>query len=305
MTFDDLVGRAASALHARTGEPAEVFLDGFTEGTRTGATPVAKSVALPHMRLEGLGTACMVLVRCGVEVEVPLTGIAGAEQASERVHSVFFLVSPAEDPSQHLRMLAQLASRIDEDDFLDEWLAARNEVQLREVFLRNERYLSIRVTPGSPGADLGGRKIRELDLPAGCLVAAVRREDARSSRAARPRSASGIGCSSSASPARSRSSSSATAAVRRPDAAACMGGWRGFPGRRRARSSPEPSRSLGSIRSTRLTESLLSPAPPRGPVVAPAGPRLPRDGPFPTRTPCSFPSSSAFPPSPRRLPSRR
>lgn len=175
VTFDDLVGRAASALHARTGEPAEVFLDGFTEGTRTGATPVAKSVALPHMRLEGLGTACMVLVRCGIEVEVPLTGIAGAEQASERVHSVFFLVSPAEDPSQHLRMLAQLASRIDEDDFLDEWLAARNEVQLREVFLRNERYLSIRVTPGSPGAELGGRKIRELDLPAGCLVAAVRR----------------------------------------------------------------------------------------------------------------------------------
>ena len=64
------------------------------------------------------------------------------------MHSVFFLVSPAEDPSQHLRMLAQLASRIDEDDF-DERLAARNEVQLREVFLRNERYLSIRVTPGA------------------------------------------------------------------------------------------------------------------------------------------------------------
>ena len=72
-------------------------------------------------------------------------------------------------------MLAQLASRIDEDDFLDEWLAARNEVQLREVFLRNERYLSIRVTPGSPGAALGGRKVRDLSLPAGCLVAAVRR----------------------------------------------------------------------------------------------------------------------------------
>lgn len=175
VTFDDLVTRAAGALHARTGRPAEVFLEGFTEGTKTGATPVAKRVALPHMRLEGLEAPCMVLVRCAEEVEVPLSGIAGAATGSERVHSVFFLVSPADDPGQHLRMLAQLASRIDEDDFLDEWLAARNEVQLREVFLRNERYLSIRIVPGEPAEALAGREIREVDLPAGCLIAAVRR----------------------------------------------------------------------------------------------------------------------------------
>lgn len=176
VAFDDLVTLASEALAKRTGESAEVFHDGFTEGTQTGATPVAKRVALPHMRLEGLGSPCMVLARCAVEVDVPLTGIAGSEMSSEKVHSVFFLVSPAEDPSQHLRMLAQLASRIDEDDFLEEWLAASNEVRLREVFLRNERYLSIRVLAGTPGGELDGKRIRDLELPQGCLVAAVRRQ---------------------------------------------------------------------------------------------------------------------------------
>ncbi|MEM8712529.1 MAG: APC family permease, partial [Planctomycetota bacterium] len=62
-TFDALIGRAASALHARTGEESNLFVQGFTEGTKTGATPVAKSVALPHMRIEGFGDPCMVLVR--------------------------------------------------------------------------------------------------------------------------------------------------------------------------------------------------------------------------------------------------
>ncbi|MEO1698315.1 MAG: amino acid permease [Planctomycetota bacterium] len=174
--FEDLIGRAASALHARTNHSTEQFVSGFTEGTKTGATPVAKGVALPHMRIEGLDRAVMVLVRAREPLRIPAADVYGAETTAQDVHAVFFLVSPAEDPSQHLRMLAQLASRIDEDDFIDGWLGARNEVQLREVFLRNERYVSIRLDPGTPAGKLAGRAMRELDLPDECLVAAIRRE---------------------------------------------------------------------------------------------------------------------------------
>ena len=173
--FDALIERAASALHARTGQDAELFVQGFTEGTKTGATPVAKSVALPHMRIEGFGDPCMVLVRAQETIEIKGGDVFGNQTTPEHVHAVFFLVSDSSDPSQHLRMLAQLASRIDEDDFLDGWLGAQNEVQLREVFLRNERYISIKLEPDSPAAALAGQTVGDLDLPDDTLVAAVRR----------------------------------------------------------------------------------------------------------------------------------
>jgi amino acid transporter/mannitol/fructose-specific phosphotransferase system IIA component (Ntr-type) len=173
--FDLLVGRAASALHARTGTDAKTFVDGFTEGTKTGATPVSKGVALPHMHLEGLDRPFLVLGRSRASLTIAGGDVFGQQTSTDGVHAVFFLVSPAGDPSQHLRMLAQLASRIDEDRFIDEWLSADNEVQLREIFLRNERYISIEVQPGHPAEALAGCRIRELSLPEECLVVAVRR----------------------------------------------------------------------------------------------------------------------------------
>ena len=173
--FDALVQRAASALHARTGFDADTFVDGFTEGTRTGATPVSKGVALPHMHLEGLDRPFLVLARSRAGLTIAGGDVFGQETRSAGVHAVFFLVSPAGDPSQHLRMLAQLASRIDEERFIEEWLGAPNEVQLREIFLRNERYISIEMSPGSAAHELAGRRVRELELPEDCLVVAVRR----------------------------------------------------------------------------------------------------------------------------------
>ena len=174
--FDSLIERAASALHARTGQDAELFVRGFTEGTKTGATPVAKGVALPHMHIEDFGDPCMVLVRSRETIEIKGGDVFGNQTTPEHVNAAFFLVSDSSNPGQHLRMLAQLASRIDENDFLDGWLGAQNEVQLREVFLRNERYISIKLEPGSPAAVLAGQTIGDLDLPDDTLVAAIRRE---------------------------------------------------------------------------------------------------------------------------------
>lgn len=173
--FNELIGRAASALHARTGFELETFVEGFTEGTRTGATPVSKGVALPHMHLDGLERPHLVLARSRSGLTVTGGDVFGQETKAGGVHAVFFLASPAGDPSQHLRMLAQLASRIDEDRFIEDWLGASNEVQLREIFLRNERYVSIELIPGSVAESLAGRRVRELELPEECLVVAVRR----------------------------------------------------------------------------------------------------------------------------------
>ena len=174
--FDQLVDMAAKTLHQSTGLPLNLFVQGFREGTLTGATPVAKGVALPHMRMADITQAQMVMVRCRREIRILAGDVFGQSSMSEKVHAVFFLVSPEDDPSQHLRMLAQIARRIDQDDFLPEWLGARNEVQLREVFLRNERYISVTIEHSGPSAELAEKTIADISLPDGSLVVAIRRQ---------------------------------------------------------------------------------------------------------------------------------
>ena len=73
--------------------------------------------------------------------------------------------------------LAHIASRVDEDDFERAWLDAQDAHALKEVLLRNERFLSFGVHKGSPSEALLGRAIREISFPEGCLVAIVRRSD--------------------------------------------------------------------------------------------------------------------------------
>jgi hypothetical protein len=128
------------------------------------------------MHLEGLEHPLLVLVRSREELRFVAGDVFGKTALSEGVHAAFFLVSPGGDPAQHLRMLAQLASRIDQADFMAQWLAAENELALREVFLRDDRYLTFVVSAAHRDTDWVDRELRELALPEGCLVAAVRRE---------------------------------------------------------------------------------------------------------------------------------
>jgi len=176
--FSEVIDQVATALAHRSKLPKETFVEGFTEGTEMGATPVAKGVALPHMRLPKIGHPFLVLVRMRQELRFVAGDVFGKESLSEAVHAAFFLVSPEEDPGHHLRVLAQLASRIDQDDFMEEWLRARNELQLREVFLRDDRHLSLRIDPGSPTWPWAGKQLMTIGLPDRCLVAAIRRQGA-------------------------------------------------------------------------------------------------------------------------------
>ncbi len=175
--FEGVVEEAAAHLAGRAGLPADRLTQGFLDGSRTGATPVSHGVALPHLRLPEVDRQELVIVRSqsGLPVPVDAAGDARPDDA-ERVHAVFFLLSPEEPPGRHLRTLASLASRIDEAPFLDDWRRAQTEQDLKEVLLHNDRTLALTLRPDGPAAPLVGRALREVSLPAGVLVALVHRD---------------------------------------------------------------------------------------------------------------------------------
>ena len=175
MDFDEMTAKAAERLSPLVGIDADRIATQFLEGTRVGATPVTRGVALPHLRLPDISRPYLVVVRSrrGISIDV---GESMPSTTSHRdVRAIFFLVSPAGDPALHLRILAQLAGCVEQQGFQDAWTSARSHQALREVLLRDDRYLSLVLEPGSPAEAIAGLKIREVDFPSGSLVALVRR----------------------------------------------------------------------------------------------------------------------------------
>ncbi len=176
VTFGEVVGKAAARFDHRFSGRGETLMEGFMQGTRVGATPVSRGVALPHMRLPGIESPEMVIVRCrvGVPIEVD-EDFLGEDASPTPVHAFFFLVSPDEDPGQHLRILAQIAGHADNETFLKRWLSARNEQDLKEILLRDDRFISLVLHPDSRAASMVGYAIRDLTLPEGSLIALIHR----------------------------------------------------------------------------------------------------------------------------------
>ena len=171
-TFEDMVLCAAKALNEQLPVSVADLVTGFEEGTQGGSTPVAGGVALPHLRLPDIDRPRLAIVRSveGIQLDVP--DALGEKTGAKRIWAIFFLVSPEGDPTQHLRMLAHLAGSAESKDFMGRWLLARSGQELREILLRDERYLSVEITAGHPWEQA---PIRSLELPGGSLIVMIRR----------------------------------------------------------------------------------------------------------------------------------
>lgn len=168
-----LIERAAHVLSERTGHDATIIYERLEAETLAGFIPIGSGVAMPHLRVVGLERPHLLLVRCSGGVRLPDS--PGLQAVDEAISAVFFLLSPQEEPGQHLRLLGHLATRIEDDHFSEQWLAASDEHELRDIMLRDERTISIRLHAAGKAGDWIGLTIRELELPEGTLVALVRR----------------------------------------------------------------------------------------------------------------------------------
>ena len=175
VSFEQIAERASRLLAGRVSADEATLMRMFLEGTRVGATPVSKGAALPHVRVPGIDTPSMVLVRSRRGIEIDTGNVFGETRATTLSYAVFFLVSPEIDPGQHLRLLAELASRVDQEDFLHAWQKATDDERLKQILLRHERYALVKLRPGGLTELFIDRSIREVELPLGCLIAVIRR----------------------------------------------------------------------------------------------------------------------------------
>ncbi|NIM51629.1 MAG: amino acid permease [Gemmatimonadales bacterium] len=175
-SLETIIGDASALLHRRLPVTTQELFDRFGRGVGMGGTPVAFGAALIHTRLPEIEISELVLVRCrgGVRIDVDDEDLV-RQAADVPIRAVFCLVSGESDPGRHLRILAQLAGRVEDEDFMSEWLRSRDEQELKETLLRDDRFLSLKLKSGTKAEALIGHSLNELNLPPGSLVALIRR----------------------------------------------------------------------------------------------------------------------------------
>ena len=177
MSFETVAQKVSAEMSKRLSIRPEDLEAGFLEGSEVGMTPAADGVALPHLRFSDIDRSELALVRS-------ISGNASAEDepamkkiSDQPIHAFFFLVSPEEDPAQHLRILARIAECVNHAHFMQEWLTARNEQELKETLIQKELFFSLRLHKDSKTANLIGHKISELQLPDEIMVALIHRNN--------------------------------------------------------------------------------------------------------------------------------
>ncbi|MFB6247051.1 MAG: amino acid permease [Salinibacter sp.] len=174
--YREVVEEVSSRLADAYGLSTETLRHGFLEGAPYSAVSVTHGAALPYCRLDGIDEPKMVMVHCQSGICVDLQDEIEDLDLSEPVYAFFFLVSPKDDEGEHLRTLATLANRVDEEQFLVEWRAAADEQEAKESLLHHERYLTLHLLSGTSTEAFIDRAVADLNLPAGVLVALVRRD---------------------------------------------------------------------------------------------------------------------------------
>ncbi|MFP4354647.1 MAG: amino acid permease [Phycisphaerae bacterium] len=184
-SLDDVVARAAEVLAQRMEIPADRIADRLIETGRFGGTPISNGgapisngAALLHFRAAGLDRAHLVLGRSaeGICVSMATDDPAESEQSSCKVFGLFVLISPEDSPSQHLRILAELADRAEDPQFIESWRKIEDPGKLKETLLSDARFLELFVGQDEATAGLVGRQVGCLDLPQRVFVATVGRD---------------------------------------------------------------------------------------------------------------------------------
>jgi mannitol/fructose-specific phosphotransferase system IIA component (Ntr-type) len=81
--------------------------------------------------IEGVNIFEILVVRC-------TEGVVFSDE-EKNVHAIFLIVGTRDERNFHLRALSAIAQIVQDPDFEDKWMAAKNEDVLRDIMLLGKR----------------------------------------------------------------------------------------------------------------------------------------------------------------------
>ncbi|MFD2531479.1 amino acid permease [Gracilimonas halophila] len=172
-----IIEEASQKLADKMGFSLEKLTKMFMTSDDYTAIPIAEGVALNHARIDEKISPEMVLVRIkeGYSDRKILSSTSEDDDES-KLHSIIFFVSSKENSGQHLRILAHIAEMVGSKSFLERWCNADSEEELREILLRDERFIRITLNPDDTTQQYIGKMIKEVSFPGQSLITIIRRK---------------------------------------------------------------------------------------------------------------------------------
>ncbi|RME03408.1 MAG: amino acid permease [Planctomycetota bacterium] len=126
------------------------LIDKFLIQNKMGNTPVEAGIAIPHHRLDNLGEIHLVIGRSRHGLKV--------EESQDPLYAVFVILGCSNLSDLHIRILAELARRAEQENFMDLFLQAETEEEVHTLFLENlPDTEKIQILPNE-----GGKKIKRI-----------------------------------------------------------------------------------------------------------------------------------------------
>jgi len=179
LSYKTIIEQASEVLSGRLAIDEQELVDNFCKAQDIGTIPLGNNTVINHIRVEKDCNPQMVLVRIPASITVSTEDfeVLDEEQTGdvENLCAMIFLVSSEQNSSQHLRIIAHLAEMIDSRHFIERWKDATNEFQLREILLRDERFINVTITKKNETHKLIGKKIMDIDLPGESLITILKR----------------------------------------------------------------------------------------------------------------------------------
>jgi len=129
MKMDELLKEAAAMLSRKSGISADLIFGALLERSHLGETPAEAGIALPHLLLDEVEDFHLVLARSITGLELPT--------ADQSIHAVFVLLGNRKNPTQHLRLLAEIARRAEDPGFIDKWIEADDRKEIIELLAKS------------------------------------------------------------------------------------------------------------------------------------------------------------------------
>jgi len=176
--YDEILEETSKLYSEKLGRSTDELYEMFSELDADKIIPIASGVALNHARIDADILPEMVLVRIkgGLKVD-KLKKLNSKKVGDESLKCLLFFISPDENAGQHLRILAHIAEMVSTKNFLNRWIAADNEEVLREILLRDERFIRLILSNDDGTSEYVGKMIKDISLPGQSLITIIRRND--------------------------------------------------------------------------------------------------------------------------------
>lgn len=173
--YSTILDKVAEKFSERLNKPIEELEQLFNDFNQENIIPISEGVALNHARLAGEIQPEIILVR--IKNGLNTSDLNYVEKDGDKLYAILFFLSSENNTGQHLRMLAHIAQKVGGKKFLDRWNEAESEVEIREILLRDERFIRLTLASDNDTEQFIGKMIKDIKLPGQSLITIIHRND--------------------------------------------------------------------------------------------------------------------------------